>query len=185
MAARHLIELGHRRIAHVTELLPEPRQRPERLDGYCRALAEAGLPFDPSLMVTTENSMAGGAEGIERLLSLDGPRPTAAFMYNDLMAVGALHALRKRGLAVPDDFAIVGFDGVTVGQFTAPTLTTIDHPHAELGRLAIEALINAIEKKPLVTKAHLLPVTLVIRESCGAQKLRIASQDDKLARYEL
>ncbi len=170
MAARHLIELGHRRIAHVTELLAEPRLMPERLDGYCRALAEAGLPFDPSLVLTTENSMAGGAEGIERLLNLDGPRPTAAFMYNDLMAVGALHALRKRGLAVPDDFAIVGFDGVTVGQFTAPTLTTVDHPHAELGRLAIEALINAIEKKPLVTRAHLLPVTLVIRESCGGSK---------------
>jgi LacI family transcriptional regulator len=167
MATRHLIGLGHRRIAHVTERLHEPGTRFDRIDGYCRALAEAGIAFDPALVMTAENTMAGAAKAIGSLLEAPGP-PTAAFMYNDQMAVGALHALRMRGLSVPDDFAVVGFDGVALGQFAAPTLTTVDHPREELGRLAIEALIDAIEKRPCDAREHLLPVRLVVRESCGA-----------------
>jgi LacI family transcriptional regulator len=170
MATRHLVDLGHRRIAHVTEKLHEPGTRRDRLDGYRRALEEAGLTFDPSLVLTAENTMAGGSNATEQLLDLGAPRPTAVFMYNDQMAVGALHALRVRGLSVPDDFAVVGFDGVAIGQFTAPTLTTIDHPREELGRLAIEALINAFEKRPADVREHLLPVKLVVRESCGGGK---------------
>jgi LacI family transcriptional regulator len=169
MATRHLIDLGHRRIAHVTEKLHESGTRRDRLDGYRRALEEAGLPFDPSLVLTAENTMAGGSNATERLLDLGAQRPTAAFMYNDQMAVGALHALRVRGLSVPDDFAVVGFDGVAIGQFTAPTLTTIDHPREELGRIAIEALIGALEKRPSDVREHLLPVKLVVRESCGGE----------------
>ncbi len=171
MATRHLIDLGHRRIAHVTEQLRDQHSHPDRLHGYRRALQEAELPFEPELVVTTGNSMAGGAEAIERLLNQDRPHPTAAFIYNDLMAIGALHALRKRGLSVPDDFAVVGFDGLAMGQFTAPPLTTIDHPRQELGRLAIESLIEVIENKPQKTQQRLLPVTLVVRESCGGLNL--------------
>jgi LacI family transcriptional regulator len=166
LATRHLIELGHRRIAHVMEELPESDTRRDRIDGYRRALAEAGLPFDPSVVVITENSMTGGSKAIEQLLQ-DRQRPTAAFMYNDQMAIGALHALRTHGLRVPDDFAVVGFDGIAMGQFTAPPLTTIDHPREDLGRLAIEALISTIEKRPLKPKEHLLPVKLLVRKSCG------------------
>jgi DNA-binding LacI/PurR family transcriptional regulator len=169
LATRHLIELGHRRIAHVMEELPQSCTRRDRIDGYRRALAEAGLPFDPSLVVITENSMTGGCKAIEQLLR-DQQRPTAAFIYNDLMAVGALHALRTLGLRVPDDFAVVGFDGAAVGRFTAPTLTTIDHPREDLGRLAIETLISAIEKRPLEVREHLLPVKPLVRESCGGLK---------------
>jgi DNA-binding LacI/PurR family transcriptional regulator len=170
MATRHLIDLGHHRIAHVTERLHEPGTRRDRLDGYRRALEEAGLAFDPSLVLTAENTMAGGSKAIEQLLAFGTQRPTAGFMYNDLMAVGALHALRAHRLSVPDDFAVVGFDGVAIGQFTVPTLTTIDHPREELGRLAIEALIGALEKRPADAREHLLPVQLVVRESCGGGK---------------
>jgi len=166
LATRHLIGLGHRRIAHVTEELPQSDTRRDRIDGYRRALTEAGLPFDPSLVVITENSIDGGSKAIEQLL-LNQHRPTAVFMYNDQMAVGALHALRTHVLKVPDDFAVVGFDGIAMGQFTAPPLTTIDHPREDLGRLAIEILISAIERRPLGVKEHLLPVKLLIRESCG------------------
>jgi LacI family transcriptional regulator len=168
MATRHLIDLGHRRIAHVTERLHEPGTRWDRIDGYCRALAEADIAFDPFLVRTTENTMAGASLAIGQLIDSGPLRPTAAFMYNDQMAVGALHAARTRGLTVPDDFAVVGFDGVAIGEFTTPTLTTIDHPREELGRLAIEALIDAIEKRPPSDpQEHLLPVRLVVRESCG------------------
>ncbi len=166
MATRHLIELGQRRIGHITEELRQSGTRRDRIDGYRRALTEAGLSFDPSLVVITENTMAGGSKAIEQLLRAQ-QRATAAFMYNDQMAVGALHALRMHGLRVPDDFAVVGFDGVAIGQFTAPTLTTVDHPREELGRLSIEALISAIEKKPFEPREHLLPVKLVVRGSCG------------------
>jgi DNA-binding LacI/PurR family transcriptional regulator len=169
MATRHLIDLGHRRIAHVTERLHEPGTRRDRIDGYRRALEEAGLPFDSSLVLTAENTMAGGSKATEQLLDL-AQRPTAAFMYNDQMAVGALHALRVHGLAVPDEFAVVGFDGVAIGQFTAPTLTTIDHPREELGRLAIEVLTSVLEKRPFDVTEHVLPVKLVVRESCGGGK---------------
>jgi DNA-binding LacI/PurR family transcriptional regulator len=167
LATRHLVGLGHRRIAHVTEALrPDPRRR-DRIDGYRQALAEADIPFDPDLIVTTENSMAGGADAIDVLIGLGAHRPTAAFLYNDQLAVGALHALRRRGLAVPRDFAVVGFDGVAIGAFTAPTLTTIDHPRRELGRLAIEMLVAVIAGTALGIQSHLLPVKLVVRGSCG------------------
>jgi LacI family transcriptional regulator len=113
--------------------------------------------------------MAGGCKAIEQLLLSHQP-PTAAFMYNDQMAVGALHALRTHGLRIPGDFAVVGFDGLAVGQFTAPPLTTIDHPRGDLGRLAVETLIGAIEKKSLEARERMLPVKLLVRESCGGKE---------------
>ncbi|MBC8129201.1 MAG: LacI family DNA-binding transcriptional regulator [Rhizobiaceae bacterium] len=168
LATRHLVELGHRRIAHVTQPLRKDEFGGGRVDGYRRALAEADIPFDEALVVTTANSMEGGAEALNALVDLD-PRPTAAFMYNDRLAVGGLHALRKRGLVVPDDFAVVGFDGVAIGRFTAPTLTTIDSPRDELGRLAIKVLLGILDGDQ-EAQEHLLPVKLVVRASCGAER---------------
>jgi DNA-binding LacI/PurR family transcriptional regulator len=170
LATQHLIGLGHRSIAHVTERLRPDRRRHDRLDGYRRALREAGIGFDPRLVVTTANSMAGGAEALDCLMERADNRPTAAFLYNDQLAVGALHALRKRGMTVPRDFAVVGFDGVAVGAFTAPPLTTIDHPREELGRLAIEMLVAAIGGFASGVKNHLLPIKLVVRGSCGGDR---------------
>jgi DNA-binding LacI/PurR family transcriptional regulator len=169
LATRHLIGLGHQRIAHVTEALRPDSLRRDRADGYRRALAEAGIAFDPDLVVTTENSMAGGADALDRLLDRGDHRPTAAFLYNDQLAVGALHALRLRDIDVPRDFAVVGFDGVAIGAFTAPTLTTIDHPRGELGRLAIEMLVAAIAGAARTVQSRLLPVKLVVRGSCGGR----------------
>lgn len=173
LATRHLIELGHRRIAHVTQPLRQNESGGGRVDGYRRALAEAGIPFEETLVVTTANSMEGGAEALNALIDLD-PRPTAAFMYNDRLAVGGLHALRERGLSVPDDFAVVGFDGVAIGRFTAPTLTTIDSSRDELGRLAIKVLLG-IRDGDEAAREHLLPVKLVVRASCGAQMRTLPS----------
>lgn len=166
LATHHLIDLGHRRIAHITEPKPENSTVPERVDGYRRALNEAGIAFDPALVLVTENTMAGGAEAVDRLF--DGPaRPTAIFAYNDIIAIGALAGLRRRGLAVPDDVAVVGFDGIAMGGFVAPTLTTVDHPRDLLGRVAVTAVIDALENRAPAA-AGPLPVTLVVRESCGA-----------------
>ncbi len=165
LATRHLIDLGHRRIAHFTQALRSSHGGHDRIDGYLRALSEAGLPFDENLILVTENSLNGGVEALERILALREP-PTALFAYNDRLAIGALHGLRKRGLKVPDDFAVVGFDGIAFGGFTAPTLTTIDSSREELGKLAMQAVIDAIERKE-GRQDHLLPVRLLVRESCG------------------
>jgi DNA-binding LacI/PurR family transcriptional regulator len=165
LATRHLIDLGHRRIAHVTQALRNSNTGRDRADGYRRALLEAGLPFDKELVIVTENSLAGGAEALDRMLALGTP-PTALFAYNDRLAIGALHGLRLRGISVPQQFAVVGFDGIAIGRFMAPTLTTIDSSREELGRLAMQAVIDAIEKKD-ARQDYVLPVSLVVRESCG------------------
>ncbi len=168
LAARHLIRLGHRRIAHIADELPySNRPRMDRYDGYRRALAEARIAYEPSLLATGPNSFAGGAAATEALLEASRERPTAIFAYNDQMAIGVLHALRGRFLRVPDDIALVGFDGIAIGRFTAPPLTTIDHPRQELGRRTIETVLDLIEGKA-PAQEHVLPVELVVRESCGA-----------------
>jgi LacI family transcriptional regulator len=173
LATTHLIGLGHRRIAHITEPRPESPTTPDRADGYRRALAEAGIAYDPSLVIVTENTMDGGAQAVDRLFdagALAGPPPTAIFSYNDVMAVGALAGLRRRGLSVPGDVALVGFDGITLGAFVAPTLTTIDHPRGQLGRVAVTAVIDAIEQRAPTPPATPLPVSLIVRESCGGRR---------------
>ncbi|MBB4145746.1 LacI family DNA-binding transcriptional regulator [Rhizobium rhizoryzae] len=165
LATRHLIELGHRRIAHFTQALRNSHGGHDRIDGYLRALSEAGLPFEEDLVVVTENSLSGGVEALDKVLALPKP-PTALFAYNDRLAIGALHGLRTKGLKVPEDFAVVGFDGIAFGGYTSPTLTTVDSSREELGKLAMQAVIDAIEKKE-GRKDHLLPVRLLVRESCG------------------
>lgn len=169
IATRHLISLGHRRIAYFTQALRSSHGGHDRIDGYMHALSEAGLPFDEDLVVVTENSLSGGVLALDRILALDVP-PTALFAYNDRLAIGALHGLRKRGLRVPDDFAVVGFDGIAFGGFTAPTLTTVDSSREELGKLAMQAVIDAIDKKE-GRQDHLLPVRLLVRESCGGTEV--------------
>src|SRR5262249_4877560 len=120
MATRHLIRLGHRRIAHIGDALQYLQKRKDRTDGYRRALHEAKIPLDPELVAHAEMSPAGGAEAMRALLDRAAPPPTAVFVYNDQMAVGALHALRERGLSVPRDMALVGFDGIALGGFVTP-----------------------------------------------------------------
>jgi DNA-binding LacI/PurR family transcriptional regulator len=169
LAARHLIELGHRRIAHIGDELPySKRPREDRFDGYRRALAEAGIAYEPGLLAAGPNSFAGGAAAAEALLAADPAPPTAIFVHNDQMAVGALHALTRRGRRVPQDVALVGFDGIAIGKFTTPTLTTVAHPREELGRRTIETVLDLIEGKRPARLDTVLPVELVVRESCGA-----------------
>ncbi len=166
LATRHLIGLGHRRIAHVTdERLDDPRAN-ERLHGFRRAMEEAGL--DAGHVVAAENSFGGGAAAVRRVMQA-GQRPTAIFMFNDHMAIGALHALDAMGLRVPEDVAIIGFDGTDLGAFSRPALTTVDHPRAEQGRLAITAVLDQIEGVTTGGGRQVLPVGLVVRQSCGAR----------------
>lgn len=172
-ATRHLLGLGYRRIVHVSGRQSFPLRARERVHGFRRALQEAGLPDGPDSVIEGANSMAGGAAAVEALLQRPGPRPEALFVFNDLMAVGVLHALRRHGLRVPEDMAVVGFDGIALGAFTTPALTTVEHPRAALGREAAGSLIRLMERDAAGVPSTLLPGHLVVRESCGGRRLSV------------
>ncbi|SDR61859.1 transcriptional regulator, LacI family [Rhizobiales bacterium GAS191] len=167
LATRHLLELGHRRVAHITDERMAEQPINDRLAGYRRALSEADIEFDPALVMSGVNSFAGGDAAMRSLMA--DARPTAVFVFNDQMAIGCLHALSALGMRVPQDVAIVGFDGTELGAFSIPELTTIDHPRRELGRLAAQAMLDLLEGRGDPTGIPTLPVRLVVRRSCGGQ----------------
>jgi Transcriptional regulators len=192
-ATRHLIELGHRRIAHLagstSPALPEAGAR-ERLAGYRRALEEAGLPFDPALVPEGYYVESSGLERTQRLLDAPGPLPTAFCCANDAIAVGCLEALRARGLRVPEDVSVTGFDGVLTSQVLTPPLTTVRQPLPELGRRAVELLLHQIhnaseggedtddgprDASTSESRTEVWPVELVIRGSTASPPARPAS----------
>lgn len=166
LATRHLIELGHTRIAHIMDSAAYARRPTERTAGYRRALREAGISVEADWIVRGTTTVAGGDACVRALLERGGPRPSAVFGFNDQAAIGALHALRRLGLRVPEDIAVVGFDGIGLGAFTTPELTTIEQPRYEVGQRAVELLFAMLDGAP--PSAMQLPVHLVVRESCGA-----------------
>ena len=168
LATRHLVELGHTRIAHLMDAAAYARRPTERSAGYRRALREAGIEFQSEWIVPGTNTVAGGDASMRALWARPGPRPTAVFAFNDQVAIGALHALRTLGVRVPDDMAVVGFDGIALGAFTTPELTTIEQPRAEVGQCAVELLFDMLDGAQSSPPHVTLPVRLVVRESCGA-----------------
>jgi LacI family transcriptional regulator len=165
-AARHLIKLGHRRIA----LIRGPARHPfsqALTSGYRRALHEAGIPLGDRLVVETPLHPEGGYAATEILLKGPG-RPTAIFT-NDDVAIGALRAIHDRGLAVPADIALVGYDDIEYAAHTTPPLTTVAVPKEEMGRLAVRRAIAQIEQGDRhVFSTTVVFHTLLIRSSCGA-----------------
>ena len=177
VATQHLIDLGHRNIAHISivgGLLHENDGSPQfdRFRGYRRALSEAGLPMDLWAVVQGDGLMAGGrASGFELLRRFPDTRrrPTAVFVYNDLAAVGVLRALYESGVRVPREMAVIGFHGLEVGEFTVPSLSSVSHPRAALGEMGGDLLLDLMTReRPSHFDDRVLPVDLVVRESCGA-----------------
>jgi DNA-binding LacI/PurR family transcriptional regulator len=163
LATDHLIRLGHQRIGYITELTNKTHRK---YLGYQRALETARLDIRGQWFATGKNTMGGGADAMASLLGQSRPdRPTAIFAYNDLMAIGALRVLKEAGIRVPLDFAVVGFDGTTVGAFTNPALTTVTH---QRNAVAIEVLFSMLEQSNEVQSKYDVPISLTIRESCGA-----------------
>jgi LacI family transcriptional regulator len=141
-ATRHLIELGHARIAHIGG----PPQYPDAIDrreGFMRAHSEAGLPVDPRLIVAGNYMESGGVEAITRLLDA-GHKFSAVFCANDQTLWGARQVLAQRGLRVPEDISLVGFDDLPASAYMTPPLTTIHQPIYEMGRAAAHALLQAL-----------------------------------------
>lgn len=175
LATRHLLALGHQRIAHVTIRPPaaddEPTSAADRYRGYRRALVEVGVPYDPSWLIAGWRDLEGGRAAARTWLECGPDRPTAVFAFNDLLAISLIRGLHEVGVRVPDDLALVGFDGIEMGRFTIPTLTTIDHPRQELGRLGVETLVALIAGETPPDSERVLPLRLVVRESCGAPSM--------------
>jgi LacI family transcriptional regulator len=163
IAVKHLLSLGHRRIAAITG----PRgwiATEERLRGYQAALAAAGILPEPELVVESNFEIELGLRAARRLLDLHEP-PTAIFAFNDNIAIGALQAARERGVRVPEELSVVGFDDVEAAEIVTPMLTTIRQPLAEMGRMAVSLLERLIEGQRIEALHVELRTQLIVRDS--------------------
>lgn len=163
-----LVELGHRSIAFLAGP-PNLYVARERLAGYRRGLADAGIGFDERLVVSSGFDREAGARGVEALLAGAAPF-TAIACANDLLALGALRRLHELGIDVPDEVSVAGFDDISVAAMVAPSLSTVRVPLRELGRRGFEyadRLLSGDEPQP-----QLLPTAVVLRDSTGPAPLR-------------
>ena len=163
IGARHLIELGRRRIAYIAGTM-DYEATIQRLEGYRQALREAGLAYNPLLVREGDWHETSAYTLTHELLDLPEP-PDAICCGSDSLASGALDALHERKLRVPDDVAVVGFDNRLFSQYQRPPLTTVALPFYEMGRLAGELLLDTIREGPQPTAIHRVPCYLVERQS--------------------
>jgi LacI family transcriptional regulator, galactose operon repressor len=162
-ATDHLLGLGHRRIGAITGP-PEYLCSRARVDGYRSALERAGVPADPTLIRHGDFQHEGGFMRCNELLDLPGP-PTAIFAGSDQQALGVIEAARQRGMRVPQDLSVVGFDDLPAARWVSPPLTTVRQPLAEMGKVAAEMLGELIEGIPLRSRRVELSTELIVRES--------------------
>lgn len=160
---QHLYDLGHRRIAFTTRSAMG-RTNEDRFQAYKDFLATKGLPYDPDLVVDTAvESNSGYAEALQ-LLELDNP-PSAIFAFHDFVALNVQKALLDRGLRIPQDIALAGFDGLRASLLTVPPITTVRQPLVEIGRQSVAALLQRIAAPDQPPIQRTLPVTLSSRQS--------------------
>ncbi len=165
-AVSYLARLGYRRIATITGPI-HSTVGIDRKEGYLRALAERGRDVDPSWIAEGDFSEAGGYYAMQQLLPA---RPDAVFAASDIMAIGALRAVREAGLRVPDDVAVVGFDDLPAAARSEPPLTTVRQQVLRFGMTAVEVLTDLIENGITPPRRIIMTTELIIRESCGARR---------------
>ena len=168
-AVAHLLNLGHTRIGCITNALSMYGAAQERLEGYIQALEAAGLPFDEALIRYGDFDPESGYRQMQSLLDLT-PRPSAVFVASDVVAIGAMAAIHARGLRIPEDMALVGYDDILLASYLNPPLTTVHLPATDLGYTAVEMLVRLIQHQPLETLNFRHETHLVIRDSCGAKQ---------------
>ena len=162
-ATEHLISRGHRRIGAIAGPADYLCSR-ARLDGYRSALDRAGVPYDPALVRNGDFQHEGGFLRGGELLDL-AERPTAIFAGSDQQALGVYEAARQRGLRIPQDLSVVGFDDLPTARWVSPPLTTVRQPLADMGQVAAEMLCNLIDGVPLRSQRIELSTELIVRES--------------------
>jgi DNA-binding LacI/PurR family transcriptional regulator len=165
-AVQHLVELGHRRIGYISDYLEDPFNTPvrDRYEGYRQALAEAEIPFRPEYHRQGPHGRLNACQMAHELLALPNP-PTAIFAYCDTQAIGVLKAAEERGLSIPGDLSVVGYDNIEVAEYLH--LTTVDQSLFESGVDGGELLLEAIDSIPATPQQVMLPTELVIRGSTG------------------
>jgi LacI family transcriptional regulator len=163
-ATCYLIELGHRKIGFVAGT-PEMSSAVERLDAYKVALTAHGIGFRPDLVQNGDFKQHPGYVAANALLDLADP-PTAIFAANDLSAMGVCEAIRSRGLHIPEDMSVIGFDDIPEARLMHPPLTTVRQPLIDMGRLATRMLLEHIQNPNQPASRIVLPTELIIRSSC-------------------
>jgi LacI family transcriptional regulator len=141
----------------------------DRREGYLKALADAGYPIDETLITEGDFTEMSGYQAMLRLLPA---RPDAVFALSDIMAIGAIHAVRDAGLHVPDDVAFVGFDDLPMAAIASYGLTTVHQPVVQFGIKSVEMLIDLIEHGVKPARRLIMDTELVIRDTCGASRRR-------------
>jgi DNA-binding LacI/PurR family transcriptional regulator len=165
----YLIGLGHRRIGLIIGPFSKVGRVRKRLEGYLRALGRHRIQKDMSLVVETEPTLENGWEAMNGLLDLRR-RPTAVFAASDVLAMGAMRGVRERGLGIPEDISVAGFDDMVFAAYCEPPLTTVRVANYEIGERAVEVLLEAVERDPCLVRQHCMDTELVIRGSCCKPK---------------
>lgn len=166
-ATEYLIKLGHRRIGFITGSMDLGCAQ-DRLAGYRAALRTYHIPVADELIYEGTFFQPDGHTGASLLLDLPNP-PTVIFASNDVMAMGAMDAIRNRGLRIPDDVSVVGFDNIPQASLVRPALTTVEQPLEKMGRVATQMLLELLEHPESKVQRIELPTKLIIRDSCRSQ----------------
>jgi LacI family transcriptional regulator len=169
-ATEYLIKLGHQRIGFITGWM-DLGCAMDRLDGFRSALRTYHIPEAPELIYEGTFFQPDGFAGASAMLDLPNP-PTAIFASNDVMAMGVMDAVRNRGLRVPDDVSVIGFDDIPQASLIRPALTTISQPLEKMGRVATQMLLELLSQPQKRTERIELPTVLIVRDSCQAPRMR-------------
>jgi LacI family transcriptional regulator len=167
-AARHLLSLGHRRIAYIGGM-NQMGVRQDRLAGFAYALEDAGVPVEQALIVECPPTRDEGSNAMSALLALS-ERPTAVLCFNDVVAIGAMSTLMQHGLTPGKDVAVIGFDNTSEARYVSPALTTVDVAVNDLGVRTTQMLLRQIANGSSTLETFVGEAHVVVRESCGSPK---------------
>ena len=164
-AVNYLLGLGHKRIGVIAGNMRVPSTQ-SRMEGYQRALANAGIVFDEQLVQIGNYALIGAAAATRKLAQLAN-RPTAIFAFSDEMGMSCMATLHQMGFNVPQDFSVMGFDNIRYAEYCSPSLTTIAQPMTEIGIACMELLLPQLNGEPMTSAKRILPHQLIVRESTG------------------
>lgn len=165
LATKHLIDRGHRKIGYCTGgLFDEEGKDKDRNQGYQKALIESGIPINPNWIFVNKHSIEDGKQVLNQILMMDD-RPTAVFTGSDEIAGGVIVEAKEKGLNIPDDIAIIGFDDQPQAEMLEPKLTTVRQPVNQMGAETVRLLIELMSDQTREIKSIELPAQLIIRET--------------------